>query len=138
MDTCRPYLSSVTSLPCILYFTEYHYFAVHFDNFVDSYIFASVFFLNCTECELFWACSDPLGSATALPERPEWHRTQQLHGAEQTAGYFHGAAKTELHTGFWLPAGNRVSRAPPRNRLTEQKIPNLFEFFEFKLLNAVK
>jgi hypothetical protein len=30
---------------------------------------------------------------------------------------------------IWLPPGNRISRAPPGNRHTEQKISSLFEFF---------
>jgi hypothetical protein len=39
----------------------------------------------------------------------------------------------DLVTGreIWLPTGNRVSRAPTVSIVTEQKIPNLFEIFEF-------
>jgi hypothetical protein len=32
---------------------------------------------------------------------------------------------------IWLPTGNQVSRAPTVIGVTEQKISNLFEVFEF-------
>jgi hypothetical protein len=39
----------------------------------------------------------------------------------------------DLVTGreIWLPTGNRVFRAPTVSIVTERKIPNLFEIFEF-------
>jgi hypothetical protein len=45
------------------------------------------------------------------------------------------ALPKDLVTGreIWLPTGNRVSRAPTVTRVTEQKIPILFEIFEFEL-----
>jgi hypothetical protein len=46
----------------------------------------------------------------------------------------------DLVTGreIWLPAGNRVSRAPTVIGVTEQKISNLFEFFEFERTTLYK
>jgi hypothetical protein len=73
------------------------------------------------------------GEAAATIHRAGFSLRRLLVTAGETREEVRGAVARDLVTGLeiWLPTGNRVSRAPTVSRVTEQKIPNLFENFEF-------
>jgi hypothetical protein len=79
-----------------------------------------------------------MGRTPSVPLETPSHGSRRTTGSRRTQttptrAVREAASSKDLVTGreIWLPTGNRVSRAPTVIGVTEQKISNLFEFFEF-------